>query len=414
MLRAALKLEELRFEPTVVAALRADGSGEREERRGGVRVVRVGPRSALARRLVRGLRGRLTGGPAAGAPGAAPPPGAASRSAGRSAARGARRVGRMLAAADFNLRAIGQLRRLQPDLVQCNDYNTMWVGLAARALHASAVVYDSHEIWPDRNLRPEARWWLLAWEALFVRVAHRVVMTSPAHAEVLARRYRVAMPTVVRNIPGRNAAPAPSSASPAAVPEGASGPNGPAPVAVYVGGLLRNRGLEQSIRAIARLERLRLRLLGPVEADYRAELESLAGEAGVADRVELAPPVPPTEVVAALRSADVGLALFQPGCLSHRLVLPNKLFEYAHAGLPIVGSDLPMITRFVHEHGVGATVDPEDVDAIAGALSEVLAPARHERLRAAARAAGETLDWQHESELLADVYRDALARADVR
>jgi hypothetical protein len=44
----------------------------------------------------------------------------------------------------------------------------------------------------------------------------------------------------------------------------------------------------------------------------------------------------------------------------------------------------------------------------------VLAPARHERLRAAARAAGETLDWQHESELLADVYRDALARADVR
>ena len=59
-------------------------------------------------------------------------------------------------------------------LVHCNDYNTMWVGVLARLWYGrTAVVYDSHELWPDRNLRPEPRWWLMLCEALFVRVHTR-------------------------------------------------------------------------------------------------------------------------------------------------------------------------------------------------------------------------------------------------
>lgn len=398
VLRAASKLAELGLEPTVVAALRPNGSGTPHERNGPVWIVRVGPRSTLARRALGRVRGRLTRrAGTANAPAPAP-------RRGPGTGRIVRRLGRLALALDFNLRAIAEARRLAPDLVQCNDHNTMWVGVISRLLLGSAVVYDSHELWPDRNLRPEARPWLIATEALFVRVAHRVVMTSPAHAEVLARRYRVPPPTVVRNIPDAGAA-SPEQLRP-------EGLNGSAPVAVYVGGLLRNRGLEQSIRALPLTERpVRLRLLGPVSDEYRAELERLALDAGVADRLEFAPPVPPAEVVAALASADVGLALFQPTCLSHRLVLPNKLFEYARAGLPVVGSDLPMIHRFVHEHELGATVDAEDPGAIAAALTDVLSDKRREGLRAAARRAGSTLDWSAEGEILAQVYRDALARA---
>ncbi len=74
-----------------------------------------------------------------------------------------------------------------------------------QAAPARRVVYDSHELWPDRNLRPEPRWWLLLCEALFVRVADEVITTSPGYADVIARRYRIARPTVVRNVPERRA-----------------------------------------------------------------------------------------------------------------------------------------------------------------------------------------------------------------
>ena len=309
---------------------------------------------------------------------------------------------RRLSTLAYYARATPRVVALRPDLVHCNDYNTMWVGLAARLLCGSALVYDSHELWPDRNLRPEWRPWLLACEALFVRVADRVVMTSPAHAEVLARRYRVPEPTVVRNIPERATESRPAPAVRDGRPEGER-------LAIYVGGLQPGRGIEQAIRALALVDGARLRLLGPAAPEYRAGLEALAGTLGLADRVEFAAPVAPEQVLDAVRGSDVGLALFQPVCLNHRLLLPNKLFEYALAGVPVVGSDLPMISRFIREHGLGVTVDPADVPAVAAGLRRVLDPGAHERFRAAAKRAAATLDWSRERELLVDVYRGALA-----
>ena len=399
VLRAARTLTELGCEATVLA-VRGERGASRAESRDGLRVIRVGPSSGRLRRAYLRLRAGTGGGAATAAGERAEPPAGALAGV-RKTTLG--RLVRWAATLDFYARGIAVVLRLRPHLVQCNDYNTMWIGVAARVLTGSALVYDSHELWPDRNLRPEARWWLIACEGLFVRVAHRVVMTSPAHAEVLAGRYRVAEPVVVRNIPEQRIAVPPQG--------NGAGPSGGAPVAVYVGGVLRNRGIEQSIRALAAVDDLRLRLLGPVAPSYRAELEELARALGVDDRVEFSPPVPPADVVEALSSASVGLALFEPVCLSHRLVLPNKLFEYVLAGLPVVGSDLPMISRFVRDHEVGAAVDPGDPAAIAAALREVLEPARRRRLRAAVARAQSALDWRRERGALADVYRDALARA---
>ncbi len=315
---------------------------------------------------------------------------------------GARRLLRWAATLAYYRRAIGVVRALKPQLVHCNDYNTMWIGVAARLLAGSVVIYDSHELWPDRNLRPEPRWWLLLCEALFVRIADRVVTTSPAYAEVMSRRYRVPEPLVIRNIPeaGLEVPPAPRPTR----PDGS-------PVAIYVGGLQPNRGLEPAIKAVAMAPGVRLRLLGPSLPDYKRSLEELVGRLRIEDRVEFAPPVAPAEVLEALVGADAGLALIQPADLSYRLTLPNKLFEYTLAGLPILGSDLPMIAKFIDGYGLGATVDPDDVDAIAIKLQQLLEPARNERHREAAARAAEALDGKRELESLAGVYREGMARA---
>ncbi len=393
VLRAARTVAALGFDTTVLAVV-SESEPRTAVELDGIHVRRVGPAS----RVERSLYGRLRG--------AARAPAASSSSSGGGGGSAAqrlpgplRRAARLLSTLAYYRRAIAFVRAMRPDLVHCNDYNTMWIGVAARYLVGSVVVYDSHELWPDRNLRPEPRWWLMLCEALFVRVADRVVMTSPAHAEVLARRYRVPEPVVVRNIP---------ASSPAAL-EGAA--NEPPQVAAYVGGLLRHRGLEQTIEALASVPHARLRLIGPVAADYRAELERLASSLGVLERVELVGAVPPTKVVEALAGADAGVALFQPICLSHRLVLPNKLFEYAIAGLPVLASDLPMISRFVEEHGLGVTVDSQDADSVAAGLAEVLEPERNRVFREGARRAAASLDWEREQELLAGVYREALSGA---
>jgi glycosyltransferase involved in cell wall biosynthesis len=374
------------FEPAVLAVTNATEVARRGVA-AGAPVLRVTPRSPAARarhRLRR--RGRR---PAPEPPSQSPV--AASAAPARSPLIAAGHcLHRALTAADFHRQAIGAVRARRPELVHCNDWNTMWAGVASKLLGAR-VVYDSHELWPDRNGRPEWRPWLLAAEALFVRAADRVITTSPGYARVLAGRYRIDEPIVVRNVPTSASAPTSKSL-------------GDPPVLAYAGGLLRGRGLEQAIDALARVPHVRLDLIGPGAPAYRSELTARAEQRGVADRVALRGPVPPESLVEVLSHADIGLCLIQPVCLSYELTLPNKLFEYAAAGLPILASDLPVIAAEVRRHSAGEVVDPADVEAIAAGLRRLLETARYEYLRRGVSAMASAARWPDERERLMRLY----------
>lgn len=391
VLREARLLEQLCHDVRVLGAASSPVTAG-EDSVEGVRVRRVHARLPLEPLRRPQRRGAARAGGRAATEGTAPSRRSASRGPRRTLAA---RAYRALVTLDWYRRAIAEVRRLRPALVHCNDYNTMWVGAAAKALCGSRVVYDSHELWPDRNLRFETRPWLLACEALFVRLADATVTTSPAYARVIARRYRVDAPVVVRNVP--DLSPVPPRPR-----------NAGSPLAVYFGALTHGRGLEEAIAALGEVPDLGLRLVGPEAWGFRTVLADLALGLGVADRVELLDPVTPARALDAMREADVGLALIQPVCLSYRLTLPNKLFEYVLAGLPVLATDLPAIGEFVREHGVGVTVPPGDPTALAAGLRAVLDPATGTRLRRAVVAAQPVLSWRHESERLADVYRGLL------
>jgi glycosyltransferase involved in cell wall biosynthesis len=151
--------------------------------------------------------------------------------------------------------------------------------------------------------------------------------------------------------------------------------------------------------------------MGPGLPDYVERLFDLARREGCSDRLELHKQVPPAEVVAALAGAGVGLALFQPVCLSHRLVAPNKLFEYMVAGVPTLASDLPVIEAFVARHGVGMTVAATDVASIADAMCAMLEPERNRELRAATAIAAREVTWAAERAVLLGAYEHAVRAA---
>ena len=280
--------------------------------------------------------------------------------------------------------------------MHANDYDTMWVGVAAKLLRRSRLVYDSHEMWPDQG-RPEWRPWLLASELIFVRVADARVAANPAISDTIARRYRVPAPVVVRNIPEHVVeSPAPAEGLRA----------GREPLAVYVGGLVPGRGIEEAIEALAAVPGLRLRLMGQSGDGYRAELERRAAEAGVAERIEFRPPVEPTAVADTIAGADLGILLTQPTCLNNELSLPNKLFEYVAAGIPLVASELPVIGAILREEGIGEAVPPADVEAIAQAMRRLSEPEHNAEARERVRAYAERTTWAQERLRLEDVYAD--------
>jgi glycosyltransferase involved in cell wall biosynthesis len=399
VLRCARTLRSLGYDTVVLAVT----SEEERAPRGmaqGIPIVRIAPRVPLPRaaRLLRRQAGRGGG----GGDGAGPLEGDGGATAARRLGPLARAY-RLLRTLSYYRRGIAAVRRLRPRIVHCNDYNTMWIGVAAKLLLGSALVYDSHELWADRNGRSEPRWWLLACETLFLRIADRNLATSPGHAGELARRHRVAPPRVVRNVAER-AAPNGNGAMPGCEPGGR-------PTLVYVGALTTRRGLEQAIEALPAAPGVTLRFLGPGPAPYRRLLHELAEERGVAERVELPLPVAPHEVVAAITPATAGLALIQPTPRSYALSLPNKLFEYVAAGLPVLASDVPTIRSFVDGNGVGLIAPPADRAEIARAMLEIAEPARNAGLRAAVRETASRLSWEREAEGLKQAYGEALTAA---
>jgi glycosyltransferase involved in cell wall biosynthesis len=173
---------------------------------------------------------------------------------------------------------------------------------------------------------------------------------------------------------------------------------------------MRGRGLEEAIDALALTDGLTLRFVGPGRPGYRRGLEQRAQALGVADRLELREAVAPGDVVAELRGAVAGLCLIQPVCLSYRLTLPNKLFEYAAAAVPMVASDLPVIARTVRDSRSGLLVAPGDVEGIAAALRALLDPGFRRPYAEGAAALGREVTWAGERAALLRAYDPAIAR----
>ena len=50
---------------------------------------------------------------------------------------------------------------------------------------------------------------------------------------------------------------------------------------------------------------------------------------------------------------DLGLSFEENSCLAYRYSLPNKVFDYIHAGIPVLSSDLPEMSNFIITNKVG-------------------------------------------------------------
>jgi len=290
---------------------------------------------------------------------------------------------------------------LRPVAYHCHDLNAIVAGFRAKKIWPAPVIYDSHELWPHRN-RPDARrrkaLVVSVGDLIFARRADAVVTVNESIADHIRRRYGVGEVLVVRNTPSVSARiPSPQ----AGLLEGIAHPR-----LIYVGGIQTHRGLEEMIDATALIPEATFVAVGPGNDEYRTGLEQRAAAKGVADRVRFIPRVPPEAIVDTIAGADLGFALIKNYCLSYYLSLPNKFFEYLHAGLPVVASNFPEMEQLVNRYDVGATCDPADPNAIARTVRELLAkPEELKRMRDNALEAAKELNWEHERKTLIGLYR---------
>jgi glycosyltransferase involved in cell wall biosynthesis len=310
-------------------------------------------------------------------------------------ARGEGLLGKSLATAAWSRAVFAAFSGEAVACVNCHSLPVLplCARLARRA--GAKLVYDAHELETETNgLRGLRRLGSKLVERALIGRADAVIVVGDAIAVWYAREYRMSRPTVVLNCP---------EAAPAARSDVLRERLGlPASQRIFLcqGMLSPGRGIELLCEAWDLLPPPRPALVFMGDGPLAARVEAAARGNPDIRRIEA---VPPAQVLRHASSADVGLCLVQPTCLSYALCMPNKLFEYLHAGLPVVVSDLPELGRLVREAGVGRVASGTTPQALAGTVAEMNA-ADLGTFAPAVREAAAKYNWAAQADLLAALY----------
>lgn len=196
-----------------------------------------------------------------------------------------------------------------------------------------------------------------------------VISVSPPIVQEIHRRYGIKRVALIRNVP-----PYRKVAHHEYLRQ-QQGLEAQVKIALYQGYLQADRSLDILVRAAAYLDPgIVIVMMGKGIGTTQAELEALIAEEGVAARVKIFPPVPYAVLLDWTSSADIGLIICAPDYAPNiHMLLPNKLFEYLMAGLPVLASQLDAVAEVIQTHDVGQVVSSLEPADVAAAINSLLA-----------------------------------------
>ena len=252
--------------------------------------------------------------------------------------------------AAFNFRLFWFLLFQKHTLLLSNDLDTLLPNFIVSKLKRSVLIYDSHELFPEAPELQNRPFVKSIWENL-----ERFLLPKLKHAYTVCRsiadhylkQYGLKM-EVVRNVPFRKMKIEHDKKQKTLIYQGAINPG---------------RGLELAIESLVYLNDYKLLIVGGRHG--WDELKKLAEVPGVDQQIEFVGRVPYEELAKFTGQATVGLLLEEPLGKSFEYALPNKLFDYIHADLPFVASNLIEVKRIVEAYGVGEIIQERTPQSLA-------------------------------------------------
>lgn len=286
--------------------------------------------------------------------------------------------------------------RQQPDVVHCHDTLVLPLGVIVKWVTGAQLVYDAHELESDRNGLTRLQSRLTLWtEKLLWRFVDGLIVVSPSIQTWYQTTIGPKRSAVILNSPVYEEGGAYDSGylrTKFSIPPDRL-------VFIYVGILGPGRGLDLITEAFTHQDvTAHVVFLG--YGDWAGKLKKLAQ---VHANLHVHDAVSHAQVVPVVRSADHGLCLVQNVSLSDYYCLPNKLFEYCFAGVPVLASDFPDIRAVLEQYGIG-TCCALDASSLRQAVLSLERTDQTPHFRDLS-----PLSWQTQEQKLKDLYHQLFA-----
>jgi glycosyltransferase involved in cell wall biosynthesis len=309
--------------------------------------------------------------------------------------------------AEFNTRLFFRLLFHKADILLGNDLDVMPATWLAAALKRKPLVYDTHEYFmamAGLDNKPMVR---RVWKAVesFIFPKLRYIYTiCDSFCELYEKDYQKKL-LAVRNVPYLHSSEEEGhedllKAIDAQIPRNKF-------LLLFQGaGINPHRGAEELVLTMQWLDPLKFHLLIVGGGDSFPQVLALIEQHGLRDRITTIPKQPFSLLKHITRQADLGLSLDKADNINHKYGLPNKIFDYLHAGVPVLVSRLIELEKIVNAYNVGDFIENHDPAHIASCIQKVADnPGKLKIWKDNTENLRRDLNWENEGKIVLRIFK---------
>jgi glycosyltransferase involved in cell wall biosynthesis len=250
------------------------------------------------------------------------------------------------------------------DIIHCNDLETLPIGYFVKLFNRKTkIVYDAHEfeIYRSSHSHPTRLWLNKKIERCFINSVDVVITVSDSIAEEYAKIYNITKPQLIYNCPSNEY----SIEGSFDLFRERYSLEAEQKIFLYQGALTFGRGIEVILESFSRMRTDENIVVFMGYGKYEYQIKEAAKNT---NNIFLHPAVEMAEIDKYSRSADWGLVTIEPISRSYNLSLPNKLFEYAMAEIPILAFPTLEIKNKINQYHLGIVSNDFTVEAFTAAI----------------------------------------------
>lgn len=269
--------------------------------------------------------------------------------------------------AEFNIRLFFYLLVHSADLHFANDLDTILPNLIISKLNGSKFIFDSHEYFtetPELVNRPIIQKVWKTIEKYCIPQINNLITVNDSIANLFKKEYNKDF-TVVRNIATRVEVPILKSKSYLGLPENRK------IILLQGAGINIDRGTEELVEAMQYVNNDYL-LLIIGDGDVIDTLVKMSIDLKLEDQIRFIPKLSFEDLYQYTRHADLGLSIDKDTNINYRFSLPNKIFDYIHAGIPVLCSRLVEIEKIITQYKIGDFIDSHQPGHIAAKINDLI------------------------------------------
>ena len=303
--------------------------------------------------------------------------------------------------AEYNIRLFLFLLFQKFNFLHANDLDTLLANNLIQKIKGGHLVYDSHEYFTEvPELREGSfakRVWLTVERSIFPNLK-TVITVNQSIADIYKGLYGVDV-NVIRNVPISGKF---NSDIKIKLKSDLSLPDGKKVILLQGAGINVDRGAEEMVEAMKWIDAIFL-IVG--SGDVIDVLKYNVKVLDLSSKVLFTGRVPFEELIAFTKLADVGVTLDKDTNLNYRYSLPNKIFDYFQADIPVIASNLIEVRKIIEKYEVGIVLTSHDPKTIAKEINEYLNDNRFfNKTKENVSRAKVELIWENEKNVLIDCY----------